>query len=50
MPVKALDTLIIGTGAAGKGAATKLSKAGQRVAVVEACTRVEGVAKGVQAG
>ena len=42
MPVKALDTLVIGTGPAGEGAAMKLAKAGQRVAVVEAYTQVGG--------
>jgi flavin-dependent dehydrogenase len=42
MSVKALDTLVIGTGPAGEGAAMKLAKARQRVAVVEAHTHVAG--------
>jgi NAD(P) transhydrogenase len=42
MPVKALDTIIIGTGPAGEGAAMKLAKAGQRIAVVEAHSQVGG--------
>ncbi len=42
MPVKAFDTLVIGTGPAGEGAAMKLAKAGQRVAVIEAHTQVGG--------
>ncbi len=42
MPVKAFDTLVIGTGPAGEGVAMKLAKAGQRVAVIEAHTQVGG--------
>jgi len=42
MPVRAFDTVVIGTGPAGEGAAMKLAKAGQRVAVVEAHTQVGG--------
>ena len=42
MNPKAYDTIVIGTGPAGEGAAMKLAKAGQRVAVVEAHTQVGG--------
>jgi NAD(P) transhydrogenase len=40
--VKTVDSIVIGTGPAGEGAAMKLAKAGQRVAVVEAHTQVGG--------
>jgi len=36
------DTLIIGSGPGGEGAAMKLAKSGQRVAVVEQYARVGG--------
>jgi NAD(P) transhydrogenase len=39
---KTFDTIIIGAGPAGEGAAMKLAKAGQTVAVVEALPRVGG--------
>ncbi|MBK1648926.1 NAD(P)(+) transhydrogenase (Si-specific) [Rhabdochromatium marinum] len=39
---KQFDTIIIGAGPAGEGAAMKLAKAGQRVAVVDAQARVGG--------
>ncbi len=39
---KAFDTLIIGAGPAGEGAAMKLAKVGHRVAVVDALPRVGG--------
>ncbi|WPL17923.1 Soluble pyridine nucleotide transhydrogenase [Thiorhodovibrio winogradskyi] len=39
---KAFDTIIIGAGPAGEGAAMKLAKAGQQVAVVDALPRVGG--------
>ena len=42
MAVRAFDSIIIGAGPAGEGAAMKLAKAGQRVAVVEAHTQVGG--------
>ena len=42
MAVKTVDSIVIGTGPAGEGAAMKLAKAGQRVAVVEAHTQVGG--------
>jgi NAD(P) transhydrogenase len=42
MQPKTLDTIVIGTGPAGEGAAMKLCKAGQRVAVVEAFEKVGG--------
>ncbi len=42
MATKTLDTIVIGTGPAGEGAAMKLAKAGQRVAVVEAHSQVGG--------
>ena len=42
MAVRALDSIIIGAGPAGEGAAMKLAKAGQRVAVVEAHNQVGG--------
>jgi NAD(P) transhydrogenase len=40
--VKTVDSIVIGTGPAGEGAAMKLAKAGQRVAVVETHTQVGG--------
>ena len=42
MATKTFDTIVIGTGPAGEGAAMKLAKAGQRVAVVEAHSQVGG--------
>ncbi|MCG6943548.1 MAG: Si-specific NAD(P)(+) transhydrogenase [Thiohalocapsa sp.] len=42
MAVRAFDSIIIGAGPAGEGAAMKLAKAGQRVAVVEAHNQVGG--------
>jgi NAD(P) transhydrogenase len=42
MAVRAFNTIIIGTGPAGEGAAMKLAKTGQRVAVVEAHDQVGG--------
>ncbi|NCA68958.1 MAG: Si-specific NAD(P)(+) transhydrogenase [Sphingobacteriia bacterium] len=42
MSCRVFDTIIIGTGPAGEGAAMKLAKAGQRVAVVEAHGAVGG--------
>jgi NAD(P) transhydrogenase len=42
MAVRAFDTVVIGTGPAGEGAAMKLAKANQRVAVVEAYDKVGG--------
>ena len=42
MATKTRDTIVIGTGPAGEGAAMKLAKAGQRVAVVEAHSQVGG--------
>jgi NAD(P) transhydrogenase len=42
MAVRAFDSIIIGAGPAGEGAAMKLAKAGRRVAVVEAYTQVGG--------
>jgi len=42
MPVRTFDTIVIGTGPAGEGAAMKLAKAGQRVAVIEAHDQVGG--------
>jgi NAD(P) transhydrogenase len=42
MALRAFDTIVIGTGPAGEGAAMKLAKAGQRVAVVEAHAAVGG--------
>ena len=39
---KHYDTIIIGSGPAGQGAAMKLSKSGQKVAVVERYERVGG--------
>jgi NAD(P) transhydrogenase len=42
MPTKTFDSIVIGTGPAGEGAAMKLAKAGQRVAVIEAHDAVGG--------
>ncbi|MCF7989918.1 MAG: Si-specific NAD(P)(+) transhydrogenase [Thiohalocapsa sp.] len=42
MAVRAFDSIIIGTGPGGEGAAMKLAKAGHRVAVVEAHDQVGG--------
>jgi NAD(P) transhydrogenase len=42
MAVRAFDSIIIGAGPAGEGAAMKLAKAGQQVAVIEAHTQVGG--------
>ncbi|KAA6185094.1 Si-specific NAD(P)(+) transhydrogenase [Thiohalocapsa marina] len=42
MTVRAFDSIVIGSGPAGEGAAMKLAKAGQRVAVVEAHSQVGG--------
>jgi len=42
MAVRAFDSIVIGTGPAGEGAAMKLAKAGQRVAVIEAHDQVGG--------
>lgn len=42
MTTRAFDTIIIGTGPGGEGAAMKLAKAGQRVAVIEAHNAVGG--------
>jgi len=42
MEARGFDTLVIGTGPAGEGAAMKLAKSGQRVAVVEAHDKVGG--------
>jgi NAD(P) transhydrogenase len=36
MDIQHFDTIIIGSGPGGEGAAMKLAKAGQRVAVIEA--------------
>ena len=38
MTIRTFDTIVIGTGPGGEGAAMKLAKAGQQVAVVEAHT------------
>jgi NAD(P) transhydrogenase len=42
MPSKSFDSIVIGTGPAGEGAAMKLAKAGQRVAIIEAHDAVGG--------
>ena len=42
MTVKQFDTIVIGSGPAGEGAAMRLAKAGQRLAVVEAHGQVGG--------
>ena len=42
MPIREFDSIVIGTGPAGEGAAMKLAKSGQRVAVIEAHSRVGG--------
>ncbi|MBK1705356.1 Si-specific NAD(P)(+) transhydrogenase [Halochromatium glycolicum] len=42
MAVRAFDTVVIGTGPAGEGAAMKLAKTPQRVAVIEAHDKVGG--------
>jgi NAD(P) transhydrogenase len=42
MAVRSFDTIVIGTGPAGEGAAMKLAKAGQRIAVIEAHDQVGG--------
>jgi NAD(P) transhydrogenase len=42
MKARSFDSIVIGTGPAGEGAAMKLAKAGQRVAVVEAHDQVGG--------
>ena len=42
MKPRTFDTIIIGTGPAGEGAAMKLCKAGQKVAVIEAHDKVGG--------
>jgi NAD(P) transhydrogenase len=42
MSARTFDTIVIGTGPAGEGAAMKLAKSGQRVAVVEAHRSVGG--------
>ena len=42
MAVRAFDSIVIGTGPAGEGAAMKLAKAGQRVAVIESHDQVGG--------
>jgi NAD(P) transhydrogenase len=42
MPTKTFDSIVIGTGPAGEGAAMKLAKAGQRVAIIEAHDAVGG--------
>lgn len=42
MPIREFDSIVIGTGPAGEGAAMKLAKSGQRVGVVEAHRSVGG--------
>ena len=42
MTTKQFDTIVIGTGPAGEGAAMKLAKSGQRLAVIEAHRQVGG--------
>ena len=42
MPSREFDSIVIGTGPAGEGAAMKLAKSGQRVAVIEAHSSVGG--------
>ncbi|MCG6983902.1 MAG: Si-specific NAD(P)(+) transhydrogenase [Thiocapsa sp.] len=42
MAIRTFDSIVIGTGPAGEGAAMKLAKAGQRVAVIEAHDAVGG--------
>lgn len=42
MVVRAFDSIVIGAGPAGEGAAMKLAKSGQRVAVIEAYSQVGG--------